>query len=184
MKIRLFLQRFLMPSFVVTLYYAVRFGAKVSPRAEVELSSNLHLGRGTVVGSFTKIKATHGPLHIGDRGGVATCVFIAAGEAGITIGDNFVCGPNVSISSRTYRYEQLDVPIEDQGTTSQGVRIGNNVWIGANSTVLDGAEIGDNCIVVAHSLVSRRYPPNSIIQGAPAKVILKRVGPSEAEAHA
>jgi acetyltransferase-like isoleucine patch superfamily enzyme len=58
--------------------------------------------------------------------------------------------------------------------TSLGVRIGSNVWIGANSTILDGAEIGDNSIVVANSLVNRRFPANVIIQGNPAKVVLQR----------
>ncbi len=90
------------------------------------------------------------------------------------MGDNVICGPNVVITASNYRYENLDVPLEDQGHTSTGIRIGRNVWIGANSTVLDGAVIGDNCIVVANSLVNRRFPPNSIIQGNPAKVILER----------
>ncbi len=55
-----------------------------------------------------------------------------------------------------------------------GVRIGKNVWIGAGSIILDGTVIGDNCVVVAGSLVNRRYPDNVIIQGNPAKIIMKR----------
>ncbi len=59
--------------------------------------------------------------------------------------------------------------------------IGDNVWIGANSTVLDGAVLRENTIVVAGSLVNRRYPPNVVIQGAPAKVIMRRSKPEEEE---
>lgn len=66
------------------------------------------------------------------------------------------------------------IPLADQGHFSKGVKIGDNVWIGANSTVLDGTEIGDDCIVVANSLVNRRFPAGSVIQGNPAKVIFKR----------
>lgn len=66
------------------------------------------------------------------------------------------------------------VHLDDQGSFSKGIRIGNNVWIGANSTILDGTEIGDDCIVVANSLVNRRFPSGSIIQGNPAKSIFKR----------
>jgi len=173
-KIERFARRFLVPRTVISVYYYLRFGAKVSPRAEVELSSNLVLGTGCVVSSFTKIKATDGPLILGARGGIATGCFISTGEKGIYIKDNFVCGPNVVITASNYVYEKLDVHLEDQGSTSRGVRIGSNVWIGSNTTVLDGTVIGDNTIVVANSLLNRRYPPNAILQGAPAKVIMRR----------
>jgi len=71
-------------------------------------------------------------------------------------------------------YQQKDVHLEDQGTTSKGIKIGNNVWIGAGCTILDGAVIGDNTIVVANSLINRRYKQDVIVQGTPAKVILNR----------
>jgi acetyltransferase-like isoleucine patch superfamily enzyme len=71
-------------------------------------------------------------------------------------------------------HDSLEIPFEDQGIQSKGVRIGNNVWIGAGSVIADGAVVGDKTIDVANSLETRRYPPNVIIQGAPAKVILRR----------
>lgn len=50
--------------------------------------------------------------------------------------------------------------------------IGNNVWIGANSTILQGAHIEDNCIIAAHSVVLKgHYPAGSTLAGVPAKVI-------------
>lgn len=172
---RQYLKRFLTPGFVVTLYYYFKYGAKISPKSEVEIHDNLKLGRGCVVGSFTKVKAADGPFSLGDRCGIATNCFLATGEKGIEIGDNFVCAPNVVLSASNYVYEEVGVHIEDQGTTSKGIRIGNNVWIGAGSVVLDGTVLGDNCIVVAGSLVNRRFPDNAIIQGNPAKILMKRV---------
>lgn len=173
-RLGLFLRRFLVPSFVVTIYALIRWGVRVSTRAEVELSSNLRLGRGTTVGSFSKIKTTDGPVVTGENCGFGTGCFLDGGEAGISLGDNVACGPNVAIIAVNYKYEQLDVPLEQQGFTSAGIAIGNNVWIGAGTVILDGTVIGDNSIVVANSLVNRRFPPNSIIQGNPAKVILER----------
>jgi acetyltransferase-like isoleucine patch superfamily enzyme len=166
-------RRFLVPSFYVTFYALTMWGAKVSPRAEVELR-NLRLGRGTVVSSFTKIKSADGPVFIGDRCGFATGCFVDGGAAGLHVGDHVTFGPNVSIIATNYLYAKLDVPIEEQGTSSLGITIGRNVWIGANSVILDGSVIGDNSIVVANSLVNRRFPPNSIIQGNPARVIIER----------
>jgi acetyltransferase-like isoleucine patch superfamily enzyme len=164
----------LTPGWVVSLVYLRRFGAKISPRAEVDLSDNIKMGKGCVVGSFTKVKASDGPVTMGDRCGIATNCFIAGGPKGIEIGDNFVCGPNVVMTASNYVYAEVGVHLEDQGISSKGVRIGNNVWIGAGCVILDGSVLGDNCIVVAGSLVNRRYPANSIIQGNPAKILTRR----------
>lgn len=178
-KIKKLIRRFLVPQVVTCFYYLIKYRAKISFRAEVELSPNLVMGRGCTISSFSKFKASDGPLELGRRCGFATGCFISTGEKGIIIGDNLVCGPNVVITASNYIHDRLDVHIEDQGHTSKGVRIGNNVWIGANSVILDGSVLGDNTIVVANSMVNRRYPANAIIQGSPAKVILKRSKPDE-----
>jgi len=164
----------LTPSFVVTGYYLLKYGAKVSPRAEVDLSKNLRFGKGCTISSYTKIKAIDGPVTFGNRAGVAIGCFIAAGEAGIQIGENFVCGANVNIVATNYNHSELDVHLEDQGSSSKGITIGDNVWIGSGCTITDGAVIGDNVIVAANSLVNRRYKSNLILQGNPAKTVLKR----------
>lgn len=52
------------------------------------------------------------------------------------------------------------------------ILIGNNVWIGANATILKGVQIGDGCIVAAGAVVTKGdYPANSILAGNPAKII-------------
>ncbi len=173
-KFGLMLRRFLIPSFVVSAYGYFKLGASISPRAEVELSPFLQLGRGTRVSSFTKIKATDGPLVTGEKCGFGTCCFIDPGSAGIHMGDHVICGPNVAIIATNYQYASASTLFEQQGHSSKGIRIGRNVWVGANSVIVDGSGIGDNSIVVANSLVNRRFPPNSIIQGNPARVIAQR----------
>jgi acetyltransferase-like isoleucine patch superfamily enzyme len=74
----------------------------------------------------------------------------------------------------SYVFDRLDVPLQEQGTTSKATRIGDRVWVGSNSVVLAGAELGDNVIVSAGSVVSGGVPPNSIVMGNPAKVIFTR----------
>ncbi len=174
LRARQYVTRILTPGWMVTLIYFFKYRAKMSPKAEVEVSDNLSMGKGCVVGSFSKIKASEGPLNLGRRCGIGTGCFIASGKSGIEIGDNFVCGPNTVISASNYVYSEIGVDIRDQGTTSRGIRIGKNVWIGAGTIVLDGTVLGDNCIVVAGSLVNRRFADNVIIQGNPAKILMKR----------
>ncbi len=52
------------------------------------------------------------------------------------------------------------------------IKIGNNVFIGNNCTILLNTYIGDNCIIGAGSVVRGQFPENSVIIGNPAKVVL------------
>ena len=54
------------------------------------------------------------------------------------------------------------------------VEIGNDVWIGARATILNGCKIGDGAIVAAGAVVTKDVPPYCIVGGVPAKVIRKR----------
>ncbi len=175
MKIGTLVRRFLTPGFVVTLRAYLRYRALVSPRAEVEITPHLALGRGSVVSSFTKIKATDGPLRIGRNVEIAVGCMVSSYSAGVEIGDDCLVGPNVSIVGNNYRYDDLETPIRLQDKmSSQGIRVGANVWIGAGCCLLDGADVGSGSILTPNTVVAGRIPPNSIVQGNPGKVIFTR----------
>ncbi len=174
MNLRKIAQRFLVPSIFVSIYYLLKYRCKVSPRAEVELSKNLKIGPGTEIGSFSKIKATEGPLTIGKNVSISTGCFIAAESGGVTIGDFTMLAPNVSVIGNDYLYDRMDVPVVIQGKTSKGIVIGSDVWIGVGCSILDGVEIGDQCIIAPHSVVSHSIGPRQIAGGNPAKPIIER----------
>jgi acetyltransferase-like isoleucine patch superfamily enzyme len=167
-------QRFLLPGFAISFIYAFRFGALVSHKAEVEMSPLLKLGKGTRISSFTKIKASDGPLTIGARVSIGSGCFIHASTAGVSIGDDSMISPNVSIVGSNYRYDRLDIPIQQQEGVSKGITIGNDVWIGVGCAILDGATIGNGVIVGPNSVVSGRVQDNTIVTGNPAKPIFTR----------
>jgi acetyltransferase-like isoleucine patch superfamily enzyme len=158
---------------VVQVYYFWRHRAVVSRKAEVDLASSTSWGPGCVVSAFTKMKIS-GPFVMGRRVQIATGCSIGVGKAGLTVGDDVLVSPNCTIVTGHYRFERLGVPLTEQGTESRSVRIGHRVWIGANSVVLAGAEIGDDVIVSAGSVVTGKIPSNSIVLGNPAKVIFTR----------
>lgn len=174
MQVKSYMQRFFVPRFAVSLYYFFRYRCRVSTRAEVELSPFLQIGRRSEISSFTKIKASYGPLRIGKNCFIGAGCFISSHQGGVLIGDDCLISPNVTIIANNYNYQRMDVPFREQGCSSKGVRIGDNVWIGCGASILDGAQIGSGVIVTPNSVVSGKIPDHAIAQGNPAKVIFMR----------
>ena len=175
MKIGTIVRRFLIPRLLITLWGYLKYGCLISPKAEVEITSRLAIGRGSIINSFTKIKSAEGPLRIGRNVEISNGCVISSFTAGTFIGDDCLVGPNCSIIGTNYHYDRLDVPIRLQGKFSaKGIRIADNVWLGSGCVVLDGADIGAGTIVTPNSVISGRIPPNSIATGNPAKVIFTR----------
>lgn len=174
MKVGMVVRRFLVPSTVKTLIYVIRCRALISPRAEVDLSSNLSLGKGTEIAAFTKVKATDGPVSLGRDCSVGPGCFISSGTAGIKIGDNVMIAANTSIVANNHRYDSIDKPMNKQGHTSLGIVIEDDVWIGSNCAVVDGSHIETGAVIAAGSVVSGRIAKRKIAVGNPAKAIFER----------
>lgn len=93
------------------------------------------------------------------------CTFLDLG--GITIEDDVMIAPNVTISS-----EGHPVSVERRKTLEpSAVLIQKNAWIGANATILPGVTIGENAVVAAGAVVTKDVPKNTIVAGIPAKII-------------
>lgn len=89
--------------------------------------------------------------------------------ASVMIGDYVFLGPNVNIYAATH---PLDIERRNQNLEKGvPVKIGNNVWIGGNVTILPGVEIGDNTVIGAGSVVTKDIPSNVLAVGNPCKVI-------------
>lgn len=88
----------------------------------------------------------------------------------IEIGDNCVMASGINIIDSNAH--EVHSPNRTKGCDNpQGIKIGNNVWVGLNVIVLKGSVVGDNCVISAGSIVKGEFPENSIIQGNPAKIV-------------
>lgn len=144
----------------------------------IKFGNNVSIGRCTTIECTGSLKNIGNGLQVGNNVGLGThCFYGCAG--GIEIGDNTIVGNYVSFHSENHNFDDLDIPIRLQGVNREGIKIGNNVWIGAKATILDGVIIPDGCIIAAGSVVtkngSKLYKPNSIIAGVPGKIIKTRI---------
>jgi acetyltransferase-like isoleucine patch superfamily enzyme len=136
----------------------------------ITLGNNVTIAKSAIL-VCTGVIANKGTgITIGNNSAVGAQSFLG-GQGGIQIGDDVIMGPQVKIFSENHNYDRQDVAIRLQGESRKGVRIGNNCWVGAGVTILDGVTIEDNCIIAAGAVVAKSVPANSIVGGVPAKVI-------------
>ena len=170
-------QRHLVPSFVSAVYFMVRYRCFINLKSRIQLNSRISFGPRTVVKSFAIIQNTKGRIKIGKNCAIGSFNHISTIDADITIGDFVRMGPGVTIMAMTDNYRQKDKLIKDQGYSHKGIKIGNDVFIGANALILDGCEIGDGAVIGVGSIVNKNVPPYSIVFGVPAKIIFHRSDP-------
>ncbi|HUD73273.1 MAG TPA: acyltransferase [Dongiaceae bacterium] len=98
------------------------------------------------------------------------------------LGDYVVLGSNVQVTSGKHQHfaARTDIPIALQGGRKEPVRVGRGSWIGNGAIVL--ADVGEECIVGAGSVVVNPIPAWSIAVGSPARVVGDRRNPVAAEA--
>ena len=162
------IRRMLVPMPVVRLYYFWKHRTRISGRAEVDLALTTSWGEGCVISPYAKIKI-QGPFVMGRRVRIGAGCFIDSGMAGLTIGHDVEIGSNCTIVNVSYRFEELKVPLPEQGLISSGIRIGDHVQVGPNCVVLNGTEIGDHAVLCPGSVVSGRIAPHSIVRGNPSR---------------
>lgn len=95
----------------------------------------------------------------------AACMF--QDQGGIEIGDGTLIGHNVVMATLNHHMKA-----ENRGNIiPKPIKIGNNVWIGANATICQGVEIGDGAVIAAGAVVNRNVEKNTVVGGVPAKFI-------------
>lgn len=108
-------------------------------------------GKNITIGSHVFINAC---CHFQDHGGV-------------TLGDGCLIGHNVVFATLNHGM----APDDRSAMYPAPIRLGKNVWVGSNSTILRGVTVGDNAIIAAGSVVTKDVAANTVVGGIPAKYI-------------
>lgn len=130
-------------------------------------------GRGVVIGERCAIAAQaflHGPITLGNDVSVNAGARLDGGRKGLLVGD----GTRIASGAALYAFDHglsPDRDLKDQPVRSRGIRIGRDVWIGANAGITDGVVIGDHAVVAMGAVVTRNVPEWAIVGGVPAVVI-------------
>lgn len=127
------------------------FGKPVPPSLRVFPPFYTDFGKNIEVGNNVFINAC---CHFQDHGGV-------------TLGDGCQIGHNVVFATLNHGL----APEHRHTTYPAPIVLGKNVWVGSNSTILQGVTVGDNAVVAAGAVVTKDVPANAIVGGVPAKVI-------------
>jgi acetyltransferase-like isoleucine patch superfamily enzyme len=99
---------------------------------------------------------------------------ILYGHGGLKIGNGVRIAAHCVLIPSNHNFSDAAKPIFEQGETSQGIVIGNDVWLGAGVRVLDGVQIADGCVIAAGAVLTRSTEAYGVYAGVPAKKISSR----------
>ena len=153
------------------------FRYKTNSKKKIIVGKNSHLN-----GYFKT--AGQGIIRIGDFCSFRKGTFIGALES-VIIGNNVFGAEHIFISDNnnhpTSPKDRIEMSLTQPGShlwswdnkkiESSKIIVGNNVWIGRYAMILKGAQIGDHSIIAAGAIVTKSFPPYSVIAGNPARIV-------------
>lgn len=167
-------------------YYSLRYPLTVDAGKRVKVTGRLIVkGGGTVeLGDFVSIRGDFGrpvgvnvasdaTLAIGSNTFLNNGAYIEVSH-GVNVGERCFIGPELSVFDRNGHHRSIV-------GREEGVDVGDDVWIGAQSTLLPGTNIGSGAIVGAGSVVNGTVEENMLVAGVPATPVRELPPPSERE---
>lgn len=154
--------------------------ARVSPFADIEDSirgSRIVIGDHSVIDSFVKVKPAggKGDLIVGSYVNINSGCVLYLGN-GIRIGNYVAIAANCTFAPVNHAYRDKSRRIREQGflPSKGGIVIEDDVWIGANCVLLDGAVLRQGCVVGAGSVVRGELAAHTVYAGRPLRVVGER----------
>ncbi|MBL7137192.1 MAG: acyltransferase [Bacteroidales bacterium] len=137
-------------------------------RMDILPFNKFYMGDNSTIEDFSTINNGVGDIYIGDRTRIGLgCTLIGP----VKIGNDIRLAQNIVMSGLNHNYEDVTIPISDQGVSTAPIVIEDETWLGSNCVVLPGVTIGKHCVIAAGSIVTKDIPPFSVAAGNPARVL-------------
>jgi acetyltransferase-like isoleucine patch superfamily enzyme len=151
-------------------------GAEINCLAQ----AGIRLGDRVTIGKYAIIRPSNiygGPigegLVMGNHSNIGPYNYIGC-SGKITIGNNVMLGPRVSIYAENHVFDNPNITIKEQGVQKLEVVIEDDCWIASNAVITAGVTIGKGSVVAAGAVVTESVAPYSVVGGVPAKLIKSR----------
>lgn len=139
-------------------------------RLDLNAVNKLIIGDRTIIENHVILNNGIGDIEIGDNTMITSRGMILGP---VLIGNNVVLGIGSQVLGLTHDFEDIEIPIKDQGVSGTKVIIEDDVWIGGNCVIIQGIKIGKHSLVAAGSVVTKDVEPYTIVAGNPARPINK-----------
>lgn len=136
--------------------------------AKGEDNEGIVIGDGVFLGRNTILSCKNGNIIIGDGANIGfNCEIFSSSE--VRLGRNAMIAAYSYVIGGSHEFSGRHTPFVEQKEISSGVRLDENVWLGAGVKVLDGVSIGRDTLVGAGAVVSESLPPGVVAVGMPAR---------------
>lgn len=170
----------------------LRWRCLIHPRADIHYPFRCRIAAGARIGKSTLVcrgrlpfaitvgrsrihdgvilDSLYGHIDIGDATSLNPyCVLYGTG--GLSIGSSCGIAAQTVVIAAEHSFANPDIPIMQQPIQSKGISIEDDVWVGAGSRILDGVRLRSGTVVGAGAVVTRDFPPRSVIVGVPARLL-------------
>lgn len=138
----------------------------------VELGDNVPIGKNAWFQTLDRL-GKKAKIIIGNNTNIGRNLTASAIDK-ITIGNGCLISYNVSIFDHEHKIHDADIsPINNDLVDAKEIIIEDDCFIGAHTFILKGVHLGKHCVVAANSVVTKSFPPFSVIAGNPATLIRK-----------
>ncbi len=145
-------------------------------KLEIGRGATLRIGRWAWIGHGCKIRAHEGLVSIGAKTVIGQECTISAFQQ-VSIGRECIIADRVMMIDFDHGASEVERPIREQGIYKRDVHVGHNVWIGYGACLLRGVSVGDNSVIGTNTVVTKPFPANAVLAGAPARVVRMREAP-------
>jgi acetyltransferase-like isoleucine patch superfamily enzyme len=141
--------------------------AKGTSNRGIRIGDGVFLGRGTI------LSCKDGDIVLGEHTNIGFHSEVFSGSS-VTVGRHGLFAAYTYLIGGGHDFGSTEAPVLEQGRTSAGIVLGDDVWLGAGAKVLDGVRIGNHVAVGAGAVVTSDLPDGVVAVGIPARVVRER----------